>query len=218
MAPLPDQNAQNDSPMEMSNPEKKGYWTKGTIAMTVVFGLLSLAVILALVAFLVFRRREKAKRASQADKRALLAHDDDKSSMFSRNRESSVTLYADHHSEAQQNNRASMETVSLMPMQPTPPPKVFRDEAADHNSAGSGVSALSTSSINTNAPTSNTLLSPISPSGNEGDLGNRPTRPRSTSSSSQKARYYDSTPTRTDLPPIPMIIRTPSDEHIGNHR
>lgn len=56
------------------------------------------------------------------------------------------------------------------------------------------------------------MLSPIGSSADDGDLSVRQGgRPRSTSTASQRARYYESTPTDVARPPVPTIIRTPSD-------
>ncbi|CAO2650491.1 Nn.00g017830.m01.CDS01 [Neocucurbitaria sp. VM-36] len=209
MAPTPTGENLAGDPTSSAKPDP-GYWTKANIAVTTVFALLALGIFLALLLFFLHRRSQKKKHATpHADKAGLLANED-KTSMFSRNRESSVTLYVDSEVDAQ-SKRASQETTSLIPLQITPVEE-SRDPMNIHQeSTGSGVSAMSRST-NTNT-LSTILLSPISPIGEEGDLGIRPTgRPRSTSSASQRARYYETTPQNIAMPPIPKIIRTPSDD------
>lgn len=212
MAPTPTDNNLN---VEPSSPAKEdpGYWTKANIAVTVVFALLALGIVLALLAFFLHRRiQEKKLSKTTADKAGLLENED-RTSMFSRNRESSVTLYVDSEADAQ-SKRVSQETTSLIALTPV---EERRDPMyGNTGSAGSGVSAMSRTTTNTNNNTlSSMMLSPVSPNVEEGDLGIRPSgRPRSTSTSSQKARYYETTPTNVEMPPIPKIIRTPSDDEI----
>jgi hypothetical protein len=215
MAPTPTDENNNlaADPTTTAKPDSK-YWTKPTIAITTVFALLALAIFLLLLLFFLQKRRERQKRTHpKADKVGLLANDD-KNSMFSRGRHSSVTLYVDSEADAR-SKRASAETVSLIPLQVTPLEEVHdpisntnRDSTATA-SAGSGVSALSGFSSDTR---STVLLSPMSPEAGEGDMGLRPSgRPRSTSTASQRARYYESVPSNVEMPPVPKIVHTASD-------
>ncbi|KAF2832899.1 hypothetical protein CC86DRAFT_1701 [Ophiobolus disseminans] len=211
MAPTPTEDKSLVADPTSTAAPHEGYWTKANIGVTIVFGLLALAICLLLLLFLLRRRSEKKKEARRkSDRAGLLAHED-KTNMFSKERHSSVTLYLDTESEAQ-SKQISRESMSLVPLQVTP-----LEEAHDPigrtdtttASNGSGVSALSRLSYNT---ASTMMLSPISPNAEEGDLSVRPSgRPRSTSTASQKARYYDTTPMNVDMPPIPTIIRTRSD-------
>lgn len=214
MAPTP--TAENNNlvadPTSTAIPDSK-YWTKPTIAITTVFALLALAIFILLLVFFLQKRRERQKRHPKADKVGLLAHED-KNSMFSRGRHSSVTLYVDSEADAR-NRRVSAETVSLIPLQVTPLEEVH-DPISNTNrdstttaSAGSGVSGLSRMSTDTR---STVLLSPMSPDVGEGDMGVRPSgRPRSTSTASQRARYYESAPVDVEMPPVPKIVHTASD-------
>jgi len=210
MAPTPTDNNLVADPTSTAKPHE-GYWTKSNVAVTIVFGLLSLAIALLLLAFCLRRRSEKKKVANRkSDRAGLLAHED-KTNMFSKERHSSVTLYVDTETDPR-SKRVSQESMALVPLQVTPLEEVH--DPISHTetttaSDGSGVSALTRKSTQT---ASTMMLSPISPSGEEGDLSIRPSaRPRSTSTASQKARYYESTPRNTDMPPIPKIVRTPSD-------
>jgi hypothetical protein len=208
MAPTPTENVDNliADPAATAKPDE-GYWTKANIAFTAVFALLSLTIFVILLVFYLRRRSHKKRAHPKSDKAGLLAHED-KTSMFSRERHSSVTLYVDSEADAH-NKRASQDTLSLVPLQVTPLEEIH-DPMSHTNtttaSNGSGVSALSRLSSNT------MMLSPVSPNGEEGDMGIRPSgRSRSTSTASQRARYYDTTPTDIERPPIPTIIHTPSN-------
>jgi hypothetical protein len=217
MAPTPTEgdNSNNNllvDPTSLPKPAE-GYWTRVNIAVTAVFALLFLTIIIVLLVFFFHRRSHKKKRANRkSDKASLLAHED-KTNMFSRGRHSSVTLYVDEETEAR-SKRKSSDTISLIPLQVTPIEEIQDPiepaAAAAAASNGSGVSALSRLSTNT---MSTMMLSPISPSAEEGDLGMRQSagRPRSTSTASQRARYYESTPMDVERPPVPVIIRTASD-------
>ncbi|KAH7095638.1 hypothetical protein FB567DRAFT_35178 [Paraphoma chrysanthemicola] len=223
MAPTPTEDVENNDsnnnlvadPSPTPKPDP-GYWTKSNIGLTVMFAILALAISLVLLIFYLRRRSEKKKRIlnPKSDKAGLLAHED-KESMFSRHRHSSVTLYVDSDTDAQ-TRRVSQESISLVPLNVTPLDEVHdpfahnaRANTTTTASHGSGVSAISRLSSNT---ASTMMLSPISPTGDEGDLSIRPSgRARSTSSASQKARYYESTPVDVERPPIPRIVRTPSD-------
>jgi cbb3-type cytochrome oxidase subunit 3 len=213
MAPTPTEGDSNNllvDPTSLPKPSE-GYWTTVNIAVTAVFALLFLTIILVLLIFFFHRRSHKKKRANRkSDKDSLLAHEDKTSNMFSRGRHSSVTLYVDEETEAR-SKRKSSDTISLIPLQVTPLEEIQDPiEPAAAASNGSGVSALSRLSTNT---MSTMMLSPISPSAEEGDLGMRQSggRPRSTSTASQRARYYESTPMDVERPPVPVIIRTASD-------
>jgi hypothetical protein len=211
MAPTPPQPNDNLAEPEVSAKPYEGYWTKTNIAFTAVFALLSLIVFIVLLTFYLRRRSHKKKRVvhPKSDKAGLLEHED-KTNMFSRERHSSVTLYVDSEADAQ-SKRASQDAISLIPLQVTPLEEVHdpmnrtSTTTASNGSGISGISALSRLSSST------LMLSPISPNGEEGDMGVRPSgRPRSTSTTSMKARYYDTTPTNVEMPPIPTIIHTPS--------
>jgi hypothetical protein len=212
MAPTPTNDTPTDSLSVDSTGAPKadvGYWTKANIAVTAVFALLALTIFVILLAFYLRRRSHKKKHAHRkSDKAALLQHED-KSTMFStRERHSSVTLYVDEENEARR-KRASQDTISLIPLQITPIEEMH-DPITETTTAsnGSGVSALSRLSTNT---MSTMMLSPISPS-EEGDLSVRQSgRPRSTSTASQRARYYETTPTDVERPPVPIIVKTVSD-------
>ena len=193
MAPTPVDNKLPAEPSTTSGPERS-YWNPGNIAMTAVAAALVLGVSLAIVAFLVHRRRQNKKIAQQfvPAKESLLASEERKSAMFSRERVSSVPVYVDN---------APTET-TYNPVEPDPAPPVplhintqIPTPAA---STGSGVSSLSR---NSRSSVSSTMLSPVS-----GDSG--ASRPRSTSYSS--LRYYSVTPGDTTIP-VPKIIRTVSD-------
>lgn len=211
MAPTPVDDNLLTNPTFTAKPEE-GYWTKSNIAVTIVFAVLALAVALLLLAFGVRKRSEKKKKNAhrKSDKVGLLENED-KASMFSKERHSSVTLYVDSDSESKSNN-VSQESMPLVPLQITPLEEVHDPlNRPDYTtpSYGSGVSAMSRLSNNT---ASTMMLSPVSLSGDDGDLSTRPSgRPRSASTTSQKARYYESTPLNAQMPPIPRIIRTPSD-------
>lgn len=213
MAPTPVNENLTAEPTSTAQSET-GYWTKANIAVTIVFALLALSIFLALLLFCLHRRAEKKKHDKRKSDRAGLLANEDKTSMFSRQRESSVTLYVDSEANAH-TKRASTDTMNLVPLQITPVEESRDPLNNNRGSTGSGVSVLSRTS-NTNTM-STMLLSPVvgptSPNAEEGDLGIRPTgRARSTSSASQRARYYETAPTNVDMPPIPKIIRTPSDD------
>ncbi|KAH4002163.1 hypothetical protein HBH98_172920 [Parastagonospora nodorum] len=178
------------------------YWTKANIAFTVVFALLALIIFVILLAFYLRRRSHKKKHANHKSDKAALLEDEDKTSMFSRDRHSSVTLYVDEESEARR-KRASSDTISLIPLQITPVEDAHDPMETTAASNGSGVSAMSRLSTNT---MSTMMLSPISPN-EDGDLSVRPGgRPRSTSTASQRARYYESTPLDVERQPVPIIV------------
>jgi cbb3-type cytochrome oxidase subunit 3 len=205
MAPIPENNlsAEPDHKKESGS----GYWSKANIALTIVFGLVSLAIILATVLFFLYRRAEKKKLEHRKSDKAGLLENEDKTNMFSRQRGSSLTLYVDSETDAR-NKRSSADTMHLVPLQVTPVEE-SRDPIATADSAGTGISALSRES---NGTLSTMMLSPMgSTSGEHGDLSVRPTgRARSTSTASQKARYYETTPMNEAMPPIPKIVHTAS--------
>jgi hypothetical protein len=192
MAPTPVENNLSAEPLATSKPDEN-YWKPANIAFTAVASALALGVILAVVAFFVYRHRQQKKIAQTTPaKESLLEGDERKSSMFSRERASSVTVYVDNANTDTAYKRVSQEPTPLAPLHintqaPTP--------AA---SAGSGVSSLSR---NSNGTLSSMMLSPVSE-------GSRPSRPRSTSTSS--VRYYAVTPTDTTIP-VPKIVRTDLD-------
>jgi cbb3-type cytochrome oxidase subunit 3 len=206
MAPIPvDNNLVADADSKPTSDRR--YWTKSHIALTIVFALIFLAICLASLFFWLHRRSEKKKLDKRKSDTAGLLANEDKTSMFSRVRASSVTLYVDSEADAH-NKRPSMDTMRLVPLQVTPVEEA-RDPMSDNTeSSGTGVSSVSRQS---NATLSSVMLSPISPGGEGGDMGLRPAgRARSTSTASQKARYYESTPTIA-MPQVPKIIHTTTD-------
>lgn len=228
MAPTPtEDNNLLAEPSSTVKPEP-GYWTTANIAVTAVFALLALAIFLVLLIFFLRHRSQKKKRQNRkSDKAGLLDNQEDKTSMFSRERHSSVTVYVDEErgiaNNTQQDKRASSHdrSIDLIPLQITPVEEAHNsiepyrythtstDNAPTTASNGSGVSSMSRLSTNT---ASTMMLSPIASTADEGDLSIRQSgRPRSTSAASQKARYYESTPTDVSRPPVPTIVRTVSD-------
>lgn len=184
------------------------YWTKANIAVTTVFALLFLAIFLVLLAFVFHRRMQRKKHLNAtSDKAALLQHED-KTNMFSRERHSSVTLCVDTEADNAR-KRSSTDTMSLTPLQITPLEEAHDPLNTAAASSGSGVSAPSHLSTNT---ASTLLLSPISSGAEEGDLGLRvQSRPRSTSTASQRARYYESASEDVEMRDIPRIVHTSED-------
>lgn len=187
-----------------------------------VFLFLAVSLIVTLVAFWFHKRAERNKlppekrpssyhpfRTQSSDKSSLLANaapspEDDKSSMFSRDRSTSVSLYVDTDVV---DKRASMENVSLIPLHITPAEETH-DPMDRTTSVGSRVSALSRGSSRYSTGASSLALSPIQQN-EDGDLGTS-SRPRSTSTTSM--RYYSTTPTdRESAPQIPKIVHTPSE-------
>lgn len=192
MAPTPVDNNLSAEPPTTSKADQ-GYWKPANIAFTAVASALALGVILAVIAFFVYRHRQHKKIAqSTPAKESLLEGDERKSSMFSRERASSVTVYVDNANTDTAYERVNQEPTPLAPLHvnaQTPTPAA---------SAGSGISSLSR---NSNSTLDTMMLGPVSE-------GSRPSRPRSTSTSS--VRYYAVTPTDTTIP-VPKIIRTVSD-------
>jgi hypothetical protein len=184
------------------------YWTKANIAVTAVCAFLILAIFLVLLAFVYYRRAQRKKHINTTSDKAALLQQEDKTNMFSRERHSSVTLYVDTEADNAR-KRASTDTMSLTPLQITPLEEASDPLSTAAASSGSGVSALSRLSTNT---VSTLLLSPISPGTEEGDLGLRVEgRPRSTSTASQRARYYESVGGDVEMRDIPRIVRTLED-------
>jgi hypothetical protein len=216
MAPTPTDDNTNllADPTATAKPDE-GYWTKANIAVTAVFALLALTIFIVLLVFYFRRRSQKKKLVHHKSDKAGLLENEDKTSMFSRGRHSSVTLYVDEEADAR-NKGSSQDTISLVPLRTTPVEESYNPlehtaitTTSTTASNGSGVSAMSRLSSNT---ASTMMLSPISHDTDDGDLSIRPSgRPRSTSTASQRARYYEATPTDLERPPIPTIIRTPSD-------
>ena len=182
MAPTPVDNKLPAEPSTTSGPDK-GYWSTGNIAMTAVAAAFALGVFLAIVAFLVHRRRQNKKIAQSIPaKESLLAGEERKSSMFSRERASSVTVYVDN---------APTET-SYNPVRPDPAPlaplHIDTQIPTPAASTGSGASSLS---MNSRSSLSSMMMSSASE-------GPGASRPRSTSYSS--LRYYSVTPADTTMP------------------
>lgn len=229
MAPTP-VDVQPASP-EPSKPADKGGIGTPSIVGISVFAFFGLCFLVTFVAFYFHRRAERNKlppekrptsyrpfRTASSDKSGLLANaapspEEDKSSMFSRDRGSSLSLYVDTDLHNDRRKRASMDTVSLIPLHVTPAEEVHDPLSRTESSVGSGVSSISRYSVDTGrvGSLSGSLggtLSVRSPE--EEDLGVRKTRPRSTSSTS--VRYYGVTPTDPMMAPqIPKIVHTPSD-------
>jgi hypothetical protein len=208
MAPIPADNSLSAEPDHKSK-SHSGYWSKANIALTTVFVIVFLAVVLAGILFCLHRRKEKKKLDNRRSDKTGLLQNEDKTNMFSRNRATSLTLYVDSETDAR-TKRSSADTMPLVPLQITPAEEA-RDPMANNNtteSEGTGVSALSRQS---NATLSTMMLSPVSSTAGDGDLSVRPAgRARSTSTASQKARYYESTPLYAAMPPIPKIVHTAS--------
>jgi len=123
--------------------------------------------------------------------------EDDKTTMFARDRGASLSLYVDTDIH---DRRKSVDAVPLIPLQITPAEDVHNP--MDRTiSVGSGVSARHSLSPSVNV--------------SEEDLGSRRTRPRSTSTTSP--RYYtvspihETGPVPFSAPQIPKIVHTPSD-------
>ena len=195
MAPIPVDTTLSAEPSSTPKPDEN-YWKPANIAFTAVASALTLGVVLAVIAFLVYRHRQHKKVAQTVPaKESLLEGEERKSNMFSRDRVSSVTVYVDHTDTDTAYKRVSQEPAPLVPLYvntPTPTP-------TSAISAGSGVSAMSRDS---NSTLGTMMLSPISE-------GSRPGgRPRSTSTSS--VRYYAVTPVDTTIS-VPKIVRTASD-------
>ncbi|KAF1915133.1 hypothetical protein BDU57DRAFT_263374 [Ampelomyces quisqualis] len=187
-----------------------GYWTKANIGVTATSAVLTLTVFVVLLVFWIRRRSQKKKRINRKSDKAALLQDEDKGSMFSRGPHSSVTLYVDEEANMR-SKRPIQDTIFLVPLQITPAEET-RDPIETTSttaSNGSGVSVMSRLSSNT---ASTLMLSPIPPNDEDGDLSIRPSgRARIMSRTSQKARYYDTTPVDVDRGPIPTIIQTSSD-------
>ncbi|EFQ89950.1 hypothetical protein CFE70_001994 [Pyrenophora teres f. teres 0-1] len=207
MAPIPVDNNLNANTDLKAKPDSK-YWTKANIALTIVISLVFLAVILFAIIFLLHRLHEKKKLANRkSDTAGLLANEDKTNNMFSRHRASSVTLYVDSEADAR-NKRSSTETMHLVPLQVTPVEEARDpiDDSTESSSSGSGVSSLSRQS---NLTVSSMLLSPMSSTADSDRPSGRPRSTSTTSTRSQRARYYETTPA-VDMPQIPKIVHTMS--------
>ncbi|KZM21782.1 hypothetical protein ST47_g7102 [Ascochyta rabiei] len=191
MTPTPVDNILSANPTSTSKPDEN-YWKPSNIAFTAVASALALGVIVAAIAFFIYRHRQHKELAqTTAAKEGLLDGDERKSSMFSRERASSVTVYVDHADTDTAYKPVSQEPAPLVPL--------HINTQAPAASVGSGISAMSR---NSNSTLGTMVLSPMSES-------SRPTgRPRSTSTSS--VRYYAVTPTDTTIP-VPKIVRTISE-------
>ncbi|CBX92823.1 hypothetical protein IAQ61_005816 [Plenodomus lingam] len=199
------------------------YWTKSHIALTIVFGLLFLALFLAALLFFLHRRSQAKKKSlshRQSDSAALLSNED-KTHMFSRNRASSVPLYLDQDATTHSTNPQNTQPLTLVPLQITPihqqhtavPPSTITQ------SSGSGVTDRSTPTLYTSAtttttittstitPSSTLLLSPVSPLSNyDPDMDiESASRARSASSASQRARYYGGGPLSGEVSPVARV-------------
>ncbi|KAF1930796.1 uncharacterized protein M421DRAFT_418276 [Didymella exigua CBS 183.55] len=191
MAPTPVNNLSAE-PLATSEPDES-YWKPANIAFTAVASALALGIILAVIAFLVYRHRQHKKiNRSIPAKESLLEGDERKLSMFSRERASSVTVYVDNANTENAYKRVSQKPTPLAPL------RVSTHTPVPTASAGSGISELSRHS---NSTLGTMMLSP-------GSEGSRPSRPQSTSTSS--VRYYAVIPTDITTP-VPKTIRTVSD-------
>ncbi|KAJ8115130.1 hypothetical protein OPT61_g3157 [Boeremia exigua] len=192
MAPTPATNNLSAEPSSTSKADEN-YWKPANIAFTAVASALALGVIIAVIAFLVYRHRQNKKAAQSIPaKESLLEGDERKSSMFSRERGSSVSVYVDNA-----NHDTAYKGVNHEPA-PLPLVHVNTQTPAPVASTGSGVSAVSR---NSNSTLGTMMFSPVSD-------GSQASRPRSTSTSS--VRYYAVMPTDTTIP-VPKIIHTTSD-------
>ncbi|KAF2690955.1 hypothetical protein K458DRAFT_64907 [Lentithecium fluviatile CBS 122367] len=211
MAPTPANDQPNPQPT--NTPKSTNSWSTGAIIVAAIFGFLFILLVGTVITYWYTKRRERSKlppehrrssyhpfRTEASDKSGLLANqapspEDDKSSMFSRDRSrSSVSLYVPAEVVER---RLSTENVSLIPLHITPAEEVH-DPISATTSSGSGVSKGSRISLG---------LSPIQTGESS---GSRPSgRPRSTSSTSM--RYYsNNSPENTAAPQVPKIVHTPS--------
>lgn len=140
--------------------------------------------------------------------------------MFARDRGSSLSLYVDSGIHNDRSKRASIDTVSLIPLHVTPPAAEDGQDrgGADYmDSVGSGVSGTSRYSRSTSGGS----VSRLSPSTSQSSLGlsgipvpeesrgnGEKARPRSTSSAS--VRYYEAVNGGGNAMPVPKIVTTPS--------
>ncbi|KAF2866808.1 hypothetical protein BDV95DRAFT_611480 [Massariosphaeria phaeospora] len=213
-------------------PNSSGKWGTPAIVAVSIFAVFALVFTTTMVLWYLHRRAAKAKlppshrqssyrpfRSSSSAKAGLLANaaptpEDDKSNMFTRHRGSSVSLYVDTEMHDARNKRASMDTVSLIPLHVTPAldkTTLDRERSPIEDQNLNTVSGLSRASSRYSVGGS-LALSPLSPMLDaDGDLGNVKTRPRSTSAASQ--RYYDRKSSEGAVPSqvqIPTIVHTTS--------
>ncbi|KAH9865737.1 hypothetical protein J1614_009324 [Plenodomus biglobosus] len=226
MAPTPASDAMTAEPTSTATPHRR-YWTKNNIAITIVFGLLFLALAAGLLLFYLHHRSQTKKKTlshrHSSDQTGLLAHSD-KTNMFSRHRSSSITLYLDSEPDAHRTNRSSIDTMSLIPLHlspadgshqevhdpPSPPPPTAPPTATtiteSTESTGTAVSKSTISSISTHS--SLLRLSPVSPIPDQHTSSLRPApRARSVSTASQRARYYESV--RAEGQGVPVVTPVP---------
>ncbi|KAJ4359050.1 hypothetical protein N0V95_002512 [Ascochyta clinopodiicola] len=97
MAPTPVDSALSANTTSTAKPDEN-YWKPANIAFTAVVSALALGVIIATIAFFIYRHRQHKELVVQSTpaKEGLLNGDERKSIMFSRERASSVTVYVDH--------------------------------------------------------------------------------------------------------------------------
>jgi hypothetical protein len=211
MAPIPTEKAPPTKVLE-----KRGGIGTGSIVGISILVFFAVGFAITITLYFLHKRAERRKlppenrpvsyhpfRTNSSAKSSLLANqaptpEDDKTSMFSRDRGSSLSLYVDTD---MHDRRKSVDTVPLIPLQITPAEDVHNpmDRAA---SVGSGVSGRLS-------------LSPSRNISEEQDQGSRRTRPRSTSAAS--TRYYEANsplngvPASGSAPQIPKIVHTLSD-------
>ncbi|USP74373.1 kinase-like protein [Curvularia clavata] len=203
MAPLPANNADSNGDKAKSGTT---YWTKSNIITTTVFIIVVVAILTAALAFVFYRRKENKKLAKRRSDTAGLLANEDKTSMFSRDRASSVTLYVDTDAGAR-SKRHSTDTMNLIPLHITPVEESRNPITEMAPSAGSGVSSVSRLSMGAQ---SNVMLSPILQGTDDANSIRPSGRPRSVSTASQRSRYYERTSISGDMPEIPKIVHTPS--------
>ena len=212
MAPTPANNGFPADPTSTLNPASP-YWTTANITFTVIASVFTFCVLLGAVAFIIHRRRQQAKLAQMSSVKAgLLSGEERKSSMFSRERQSSLTVYVDSETDNSYKG-AGHEPAPLVPLHIATP---YTDSGLPVLSTGSGVSSISRSSRSSSGSSrvssgSSVGLQHLSPISDMEEINMGPSqsgRPRSTSGSS--VRYYSKTPTDTTIP-VPKIVHTMTD-------
>ncbi|KAF2263982.1 hypothetical protein CC78DRAFT_580902 [Lojkania enalia] len=216
MAPLPSDAGVDKAQPDNNQTHQEGGWSTASIVGLSIFAFFIVCFAITGFAYWYHRRAERNKlppehrptsyhpfRTASSAKSSLLANaapspEDDKRSMFSRESRTSVSLYVDTDVT---DRRASMETVSLIPLHVTPAEEVLDPMERHVESNGSGVSRQSTRTSGSGS--GSVALSPIP--NEEHDLGIRKTRERSTSTAS--TRYYEA----NTKPPVPKIVHTPSE-------
>ncbi|KAF2276107.1 uncharacterized protein EI97DRAFT_458605 [Westerdykella ornata] len=222
MAPIPSDPAPSPTPPD---PKTNRMSTASIVGLS-VFAFFAVSLAITLTAYFLHRRAERNKlppekrpvsyhpfrTASSSStttttaQASLLANaaptpEDDKSSMFSRDRDASLSLYVDTEMH-ERSKRASIDTVSLIPLHVTPADDEGVSPLERADSTGSG-GARGRSSVRLS-------LAPEEMDGG-GRGGGRKARPRSTSAAS--VRYYEvNAPSPVVASPqVPTIVHTVSD-------